>query len=429
MKNKMITALLTMSLLVSNAAIPVLADNESTEETTEIQKTAVPALSKFADLMDIEISAGENDSAIFTVTKKGDESIPKPVVYAAHFDADGILQNVDQFNFTQNGDAYTAVVDKQTGRYKLFVWTDDTGNKCEPVTAPLTAADDVFGELKKMVPKQSIDLAGVNNARELGGYAASDGRTVKHGVFLRTAALASATAEDIQKLQNVYNLSKVIDLRMSRETEAAQDPEIAGAENIQIGIIDEELMKKRMEELDTSEIEGYDANDRMSKLKIAIKLGIVGEQMYVNFLSADKGKKGYKQMFDELLSLPEGKSLLFHCTQGKDRTGCAAMLILSALGVGEDTVMQDFLLTNIFNADRIKSERKMLIENGYEGEELELILTCMDKVNEQYMYNALDWLKENYGSVTGYITEELGVTNEQLETLKNKYLERTEGLS
>ena len=423
MKNKMITALLTMSLLVSNAAIPVLADNESTEETTEIQKTAVPALSKFADVMDIKKSAGANDSLIFTVTPKGDESIPQPVVLAAQFGIDGNLLKVDKFDFTRNDDTYTATVDRQTGEYRLFVWTDDVSDLGEPITAPLIAADKVFGEMNYVSPRtQSIGLASVGNARELGGYATPDGKTVKRGIFLRTAALAGASDADIQRLKEVYNLAEVIDLRMSREIEVKADPVIDGVKNLWIGIIDEEVLKKRREELDTSEIEDYDPNDKMSGLKIAMKLGIVGEQMYINFLSEDQGKKGYKQMFDELLSLPEGKSLLFHCTQGKDRTGCAAMLILSALGVDEDTIMQDFLLTNVFNASLIENERKMLIAYGYEGEELETLMTCMDHVSEQYMQNALDWMKENYGSVTGYITEALGVTNEQLETLKNKYL-------
>ena len=157
MKNKMITALLTISLLVSNAAIPVLADNESPEETTEIQKTAVPALSKFADVMDIKKSAGANDSLIFTVTPKGDESIPQPVVLAAQFGIDGNLLKVDKFDFTKNDDTYTATVDRQTGEYRLFVWTDDVSDLGEPITAPLIAADKVFGEMNYVSPRtQSI---------------------------------------------------------------------------------------------------------------------------------------------------------------------------------------------------------------------------------------------------------------------------------
>ena len=174
----------------------------------------------------------------------------------------------------------------------------------------------------------------------MGGYTTSDGKTVKRGLILRSAALSNAADEDIKRLQDVYHLSKVIDLRMNRETEAAPDPEIPGAENIHLGIIDEKLVAERMAALDPSELAEIDLNDNIGKLKLAMKVGILGDQMYINFLSGDQGKENYKRMFEELLSMPEGKSLLFHCTQGKDRTGCAAMLILSALGVDEGTILQ-----------------------------------------------------------------------------------------
>ena len=270
---------------------------------------------------------------------------------------------------------------------------------------------------------QSIGLTGVGNAREIGGYTTSDGKRVKRGLILRSASLSNASDEDIKRLQDVYHLSKVIDLRMNRETEAQPDPEIPGAENIHLGIIDEKLIAERMAAMDKSELASYDPNDNIGKLKIAMKLGILGDQMYVNFLSGNQGKENYKRMFEELLSMPEGESLLFHCTQGKDRTGLAAMLILSALSVDEDTIIEDFMLTNTFNAKLIESERKMLIEKGYEGEELQTLMLAMDEVDFRYMQNALDWIKENYGSVKGYITKELGISDEQIEALKTMYLE------
>lgn len=270
---------------------------------------------------------------------------------------------------------------------------------------------------------QSIGLTGVGNARELGGYTTTDGKTVKRGLLLRSAALSNATEDDIKRLGEVFHLSKVIDLRMNRETEAQPDPEIPGARNIHLGIIDEQLIAERAAALDSSELAGIDPDDKIGKLKLAMKLGILGEQMYVNFLSGNQGKENYKKMFEELLSTPEGESLLFHCTQGKDRTGCAAMLILSALGVDEDTILEDFMLTNTYNSKLIESERKMLIENGYEGEELQTLMIAMDEVDSEYMQIALDWLKETYGSVKGYITKELGITDEQIKALKNKYLE------
>jgi protein-tyrosine phosphatase len=145
--------------------------------------------------------------------------------------------------------------------------------------------------------------------------------------------------------------------------------------------------------------------------------------MYVHFLSHDVGKRGYAQMFRELLALPEGTSLLFHCTQGKDRTGCAAMLILSALGVDEETIMADYMLTNEFNADLIAEQRQQLLDAGVAEEDLDGIMIVRDQVFPQTMRNALDWMKENYGSVRGYITQELGVTDAEIAQLQDKFLE------
>lgn len=269
---------------------------------------------------------------------------------------------------------------------------------------------------------QSIGLEGVGNARELGGYMAEDGRTVVHGVFLRTAALANATENDLRRLKDDYHLSVVIDLRMTREVDSAPDPEIDGVENLHLGIMDEEAMAKKQQNMSAEDIKKLDLTQKTDQLKLAILLGIISDHMYIDFLSGEPGKAGYARMFREIMDLPEGGSLLFHCTQGKDRTGLAAMLILAALGVDEKTIMADYVLTNTFNARLIESERQMLAEEGIEGDEKEIYMRAMDEVDPQYMVNALDWMKGNYGSILGYIRTELGVTDEEIEQLRARYL-------
>lgn len=77
---------------------------------------------------------------------------------------------------------------------------------------------------------QSLSLTGVGNARELGGYASEDGRTVKRGVLLRTAKLSKATDEDIERLLSVYHLAVDVDFRGDFEVEDAPDPEMDGVE-------------------------------------------------------------------------------------------------------------------------------------------------------------------------------------------------------
>ena len=99
------------------------------------------------------------------------------------------------------------------------------------------------------------------------------------------------------------------------------------------------------------------------------------------------------------------------------------MLILSALGVDEDTIMNDYTLTNAFNAEVIASQRKMLLSRGMTEQELTQYMPVLDEVNPQFMANVISWLKENYGSPLGYIIDELGLSEKDIETLRTKFLE------
>ncbi|MDO4537844.1 MAG: tyrosine-protein phosphatase [Coriobacteriales bacterium] len=272
------------------------------------------------------------------------------------------------------------------------------------------------------VENQSIGLTSVNNARELGGYVGDGGRTVKSGVLLRTASLDKISDEDKDNLLNKYHLTTVIDFRSSTEVEATPDPELEGVTNLNLHIMDEAKIAEMASSMMQYLKEGEDPNDKIVRLRLAIQSGIVSDHMYVDFLSSDVGKAGYAAFFEQLAALPEGSSLLFHCTQGKDRTGMGAMLVLSVLGVDEQTIKQDFLLTNEFNADLIAKERQMLESKGVTGDDLESFLMAMDGVKESSYDEVISWLKENYGSPLAYVTKELGVGEQQIQALRDKFL-------
>ena len=269
---------------------------------------------------------------------------------------------------------------------------------------------------------QSIGLTSVGNARELGGYVTTDGKTIRRGSLLRTAVLSGLSKEDERRLTDTYGIATIVDFRMTPETE--QEPEIsmAGVKGVSAHIIDESEMPE-LDDQSADEQEGDESSTMLERIRQALDSGMMSDQMYVDWLSSKTGKSGYRTFFDELEALPEGRSLLFHCTQGKDRTGVAAMLILSVLGVDEDTIMQDFLLTNEFNADLIAQDRKMLEDAGIQAGEFDLYLAAMDQASEQTMRATLDWLKENYGSPAAYAKQELGITAEQVQALKDKFLE------
>ena len=276
-----------------------------------------------------------------------------------------------------------------------------------PVAAQTSSAD-----------MQTINLTSVFNAREIGGYITNDGLKVKRGVLLRTASLNKISSEDIARLTKNYNLSVIADLRMSFEAAAKSDPVIEGVKYVNLRVIDEKLYMRELEKKLAGE------KDPFEILKITANSDLINKNLYIDFLSGEFGKKAYTGFFKELLNLPDGHSLLFHCTQGKDRTGCAAMLILSALGVSEDIILEDYMLTNIFNADLREKDRKMLLARGIKEDELGKYMFLLNSVDKEFMTNALSWLKENYGSPVGYIINELGISENEIVKLKSKFLEK-----
>ena len=251
---------------------------------------------------------------------------------------------------------------------------------------------------------QSINLNSVGNARELGGYSTVDGRKVKRGVLLRTAALYGISSEDVTRLTKDYRLSVIADLRMSLEAAPKPDPVIEGVKNVSLHVINEDLLPK-----DAGE-KLFAGNDVMSRLNAIVDSGFMSDDLYVRFLSDDSGKKAYREFFRELLDLPPERSLLFHCSH-------------SVLGADEDTIMRDYMLTNVFNAKLIDSQRKMLISHGVKESDMEKYMMILDEVNPKTMNTVLEWLKKNYGSPVGYIINELGISADDIELLKAKFLE------
>lgn len=271
--------------------------------------------------------------------------------------------------------------------------------------------------------KQQIDLPGINNARELGGYAIGN-QHIKSGVLIRTGALTRAKPEALERLHDLYHLQTVVDFRMSAEQQSDPDPEIPGAKRIQLPIMEIE---------DYTIPEGIDpkyfellndpVRNRMRLFDISYEYGLLGPQIYVDFLLSERGKVGYRGFFQELLALDDGRAILWHCTDGKDRTGCAAMLVLSVLGASRQTVLSDYLLTNDYNASAVESVRQSEAARTMSNDKRDALLFLSGGVAERYMTHAMDILTERYGSVDGYLREELGMGEDECRVLRNKLLD------
>lgn len=265
--------------------------------------------------------------------------------------------------------------------------------------------------------KQSIPLSSLQNARELGGYCTVDGRKIKNGVLLRTAKLYGISDEDIRILKDSYRLQHIIDFRMPMEMINSDDPAIDGAEYHHLDVIDmSAFISEDAPEVDINSL------DLIGVTELTIQSGMLEEKMYIGFLMSDYGKKAFSEFFRILLNADSDKAVLWHCTGGKDRTGLAAMLLLSALGVDEKVIIEDYLLTNVYNAERIEESKRYLKSKGCDDDFVHKALLVYDGVDESFILNAIAFLKMEYGSVVGYIHKGLNISKEEIDSLKEKYL-------
>ena len=269
--------------------------------------------------------------------------------------------------------------------------------------------------------KQALAVSTVPNARELGGYKTSDGKTVRRGKLLRSGALTSASQEDLAVLTEQYRLSAIVDMRASYEAASDPEPKVEGVRFYHCKIMDEKLMEKRIGGI--TDILMDASVDHITKMTALLKSGVVSDKMYIEFLQGQTGKEGYRDFFSVLLDVPERSAVLWHCTYGKDRTGVAAMLLLGALNVEEEIILEDFMLTNIFFEEKIEGMRKQLEAYIQDPSLLEEILVIDRGVCASYMQNALRFIKENYGDIRGYVKAELGLGEPDIAKLCRLYTE------
>lgn len=265
---------------------------------------------------------------------------------------------------------------------------------------------------------QTLGLTGVQNARELGGYVTESGRAIKKGILLRSGKLENATEADRKKLIDEYHLKTVIDFRTATEIQSAPNPVIEGIENVEIRVLDENSESGTR----TTAVLKNGNTDPIDYVMKAVEAGLVSREMYVKIADSEAGKKGLAEFFRILLDNREGETILFHCTSGKDRTGVAAALVLSALGVDEETILEDFELTNEFLADQIAYVSAEVRKRTDDPEMIDTVIATTG-VDREFMEILLNHLKDTYGSVSEYITRELGVSEEELEILREIYLE------
>lgn len=260
-----------------------------------------------------------------------------------------------------------------------------------------------------------MKLKKLDNTRDLGGFPAADGKKIKRGKLIRSGKLYKLPESTVRALEGMH-VTTVVDMRIDRERLEYPCTPIPGARHVHLplvctattGITHTKSMAKTM--LDESK-------------RIKTEFGNADNYMksvYNRILFDGDSKVRLKEFFR--LVIADENCIIWHCSAGKDRTGICAMLLEFVLGVDEDVIIKDYCISKKFQ------HKKRLVQKwglfiAPIPRKFKQILYALMEAKPQYITGAIAEIKAKYGSVTGYCKEALGLTREDIDFLRNKYLE------
>ncbi len=253
-----------------------------------------------------------------------------------------------------------------------------------------------------------LPLEGVHNFRDYGGYALASGGRLKRGILWRSGQHHEASDADIAAIAGL-GLSDVFDLRSDRERQSHPCRRPIGF---------------------TGEIHIVSDGSLNTAPHIAAIAGTRrdAETTRANMITSYRGipyrPKLIEMVRNMLLRISQGEGAsLVNCMAGKDRTGFAVAMLHHALGVHQDDIMADYLLTNSAGdqAARLASGQRTV--SSTLGEIDEAALKVLMGVEAGYLDNAFAAITENQGSLDAYQTEFLGVDEKLRDQLRDRLSE------
>jgi protein-tyrosine phosphatase len=245
---------------------------------------------------------------------------------------------------------------------------------------------------------RTLTLTGAPNFRDLGGYGTASGHIVRRHRLFRSDHLGALAPADLSVLSSSLGQSvRVLDLRGVTELAACAIP---GATVHSLPI--EPTIAQKLSDLLAA---GH-------ALTAAETVALMRDT-YGGFVRGNTPR--FASLFAHVLDAHEAP-LVFHCTAGKDRTGFAAALLLLALDVPRDVVMQDYLHTNERLAGRVPS-----------GALPPQVASVLRRVQPEFLDAAFEAIQEDYGGLEGYFREGLGLREAERERLRELYLEPGKG--
>jgi protein tyrosine/serine phosphatase len=253
-----------------------------------------------------------------------------------------------------------------------------------------------------------LPLEGVHNFRDYGGYAVAGGGRLVRGLLWRSAQHRDATDADLAAI-DALGIASIIDLR--GESERADHPCRRSAG------FSARVLFGPGETSGTATAPHLAAADGVvtgEEGAAALRYSYSGMPWRDNLLVA------FRHYF---AALEDGEPTLVHCFAGKDRTGLIVALFHRLMGVHEDDILADYLMTNEAGRveERIAAGAKHIRERYGSGITDDGIRALM-MVRPDYLATALDGITARHGSVAAYANDVLGLSDDRVGALRDRYI-------
>ena len=257
-----------------------------------------------------------------------------------------------------------------------------------------------------VLAERQLALEGTPNFRDLGGYTTADGRKLKWGKLYRSSKLSALTNYDQQRVHRL-GLTLICDFRQVVEQELEPSLLAPNSQHLLASLpIAPGSSNSFIENLHNGIIAVDDASGFMQEMN---------RDFVINQLPQ------YAEMFRLLLA--DDHQVLIHCASGKDRTGFGTALILDVLGVDEEQIIHDYLLTNRYlpidkEMEKLAGQFKDASGKAVAADVLRPLL----EVRPEYLIACFDEIRKRYASKEHFFATELKLDDKLIEQLRERYL-------
>ena len=257
-----------------------------------------------------------------------------------------------------------------------------------------------------VLAERQLPLEGAPNFRDLGGYETGEGGRLKWGKLYRSSKLSGLTDDDLGRVRRL-GLTLVCDFRQAIEQEL--DPTHLGEGHTHLFAslpVSPGSTHGFIENLHN----GIIVVDNVSEFMIDMNRDFVHSQL-----------PRYAEMFQLLLA--GDQQVLIHCASGKDRTGFGSALILDVLGVPEEHIVDDYMLTNRYLPIDEEVSRLAGQFSDHTGAAVsEEVLRSLTEVRPEYIRACFEEIGKHYESREHFYESALDLDEARIRQLRDSYL-------